>query len=369
MIRPMLRHATAWGFLTFLGVISAAVAQQPTAINRGVVELETTGTAGISIRIAEDLANLIDDGATRRVVPVVGKSALQNLMDLKYLRGIDLAILPVDVFDYAKEQKFISAAETPPYYITKLYNEEFHLLARADVKDITELSHLKVNVGPLGSSSAITAARLFDQLKIAIVPTNEPQELGLEHLRKGEIAALALLSGKPAPLIQTVKSDAALHLIDIPFEPDGSAYLPSRLTAIDYPELVQQTRSIKTIAVGSLLAAAELRLVPERNRNVMNFVDAFFTGFDSLLELGRHPKWHEVNLAAELPGWRRYPTAEQWLQKNAQIANAPSVDELRLMFSRFVDERRRASGEAPMAVQEKSALFQQFRYWQTGQVQ
>jgi hypothetical protein len=60
------------------------------SVNRGVVELETTRTAGISVRIAEDLANVIDDGATRRVLPVVGKGALENLTDLKLLRGIDI---------------------------------------------------------------------------------------------------------------------------------------------------------------------------------------------------------------------------------------------------------------------------------------
>ena len=82
------------------GIATPAQAQQSAVINRGVVELETTGTSGISVRIAEELANLIDDGTTRRLVPVVGKSALQNLIDLKYLRGIDMAILPVDVIEY-----------------------------------------------------------------------------------------------------------------------------------------------------------------------------------------------------------------------------------------------------------------------------
>jgi hypothetical protein len=100
---------------------------------------------------------------------------------------------------------------------------------------------------------------------------------------------------------------------------------------------------------------------------VGNFVEAFFTGFQSLLEPGHHPKWHEVNLAADLPGWHRYPAAEQWLQRNMQVAKAPSVDELRLMFSRFLDERRQAIAEAPMPAQEKNALFQQFRAWQTGE--
>src|ERR1700722_18193832 len=31
-------------------------------INRGVVELETSGTSGISARMGEDLANIVDDG-------------------------------------------------------------------------------------------------------------------------------------------------------------------------------------------------------------------------------------------------------------------------------------------------------------------
>jgi hypothetical protein len=144
--------------------------------------------------------------------------------------------------------------------------------------------------------------------------------------------------------------------------------VPTRLTAADYPELVQQGQPVKTIAVGSVLAVADLRQLPERSRNVANFVETFFTGFPSLLEPGHHPKWQEVTLAADLPGWRRYPAAEQWLQRNLQV-KAPSVDELRLMFSRFLDERRQANGEAPMPVQEKSALFQQFRAWQTGAAQ
>jgi TRAP-type uncharacterized transport system substrate-binding protein len=369
MTRPMRRIFILSTLLGLTGIAAQAVAQQSAVINRGIVELETAGTSGISVRIAEELANLIDDGATRRLVPVVGKSALQNLIDLKYLRGIDMAILPVDVLEYAKEQKLISATDLGVYYIAKLYNEEFHLLARADIKTVTDLSNRKVNVGPRGSGSGITAARLFEQLGLPVTLTYEPQDLALEALRNGETAAVALVSGKPAPLLQDLK-DEGLHLLEIPFSQSvGDVYVPTRLTATDYPRLVQPGQPVRTIAVGNVLAVAELRLVPERNRNVMNFVDVFFTGFQSLLEPGHHPKWHEVNIATDLPGWRRYAAAEQWLQRNLQIAKAPSVDELRLMFARFIDERRQAVGGSPMAAQEKSALFQQFRAWQTGQAQ
>ena len=75
------------------------------AANRAIGELEVTGTAGISLRIAEDLANIIDDGATRRLIPVIGYGALQNITDLKLLRGVDIAILQTDALAYAKENK------------------------------------------------------------------------------------------------------------------------------------------------------------------------------------------------------------------------------------------------------------------------
>src|SRR5690242_13411936 len=107
-------------------------------VNRGVVELETARAAGISVRIAEDIANVVDDGATRRVLPVIGKGALQNITDLKLLRGIDMAILQTDVLDYAKQQNLFPGIEYWANYITKLYNEEFHLLARQNIKSIAD---------------------------------------------------------------------------------------------------------------------------------------------------------------------------------------------------------------------------------------
>src|SRR5258708_3728286 len=98
-------------------------AQQAVAVNRGVVEIEASGTAGISLGMVEVLAILIDDGAPRRVVPVVGKGSLQILADLKYLHGIDMAILQTDVLDYAKEQRLYPGIEASLTYISKLHNE------------------------------------------------------------------------------------------------------------------------------------------------------------------------------------------------------------------------------------------------------
>jgi uncharacterized protein len=347
-------------------LVARAAPSPQAAANRWVVELEVTGTAGISLRIAEDLASIIDDGATRRLVPVIGKSSLQNITDLKLLRGVDMAILQTDVLDYVKEKQLFPRLESSFSYITRLYNEEFHLLARHDIKTIADLANQKVNVDAQGSGTAITANRLFDLLQLKVQQTNDSQEVALEKLRKGEIAALAFVAGKPAPLFATVTKDDGLHLLPIPANPTlTAAYPPVRLTAADYPVLISPDQPVDTVAVGAVLMAADLRLIPDRYRNVSNFVEAFFTGFSSLLTPGHHRKWQEVNLKTELPGWRRYAPADQWLQRNMPMVAAPTANDLKLMFSRFLDQRREAAGGQPMTQQEKDDLFQQFQRWQS----
>ena len=96
--------------------------------------------------------------------------------------------------------------------------------------------------------------------------------------------------------------------------------------------------------------------------------------FDGQAENGRklfqktgNAEWQEVNITTELPGWRRYPPAEQWLRRNMEVARPPSPDDLKTMFAQYIDERRRATGGAPMTEREKEDLFQQYHRWESDQ--
>jgi TRAP-type uncharacterized transport system substrate-binding protein len=364
--------AAALGLIAFSVGANAAryVATPPAqvAVNRGVVELETGRANGVSVQIAEDLANGIDDGATRRVLPVVGKGGLQNITDLQLLHGVDLAILQDDVLNYARQQNMFPGLDSSITYITKLYNEEFQLLARSDVKTVADLANQKVNIGLRGGGTEVTATRLFALLNVPIVVTNDDERAALDKLRRGDIAAMAFVAGKPAPIFRDLIGENNLHFLAIPLNPAVTAvYVPARLTADDYPALIQYNQPIDTIAVGAVLAVANLQPDSDRYRNVVNFVDAFFTGFQSLLTPGHQPKWSEVNIAADLPGWRRFPPAADWLQRNAPSAGAPTEDTLKAIFGRFIEERQHASGGAPLTQQEKNNLFSQFQQWEKGQ--
>jgi hypothetical protein len=121
------------------------------------------------------------------------------------------------------------------------------------------------------------------------------------------------------------------------------------------------------VAVGTVLAAANLQPGSDRYRNTVTFVEAFFTGFPSLIGPGHHPKWREVNLYAEFPGWQRFPAAEQWLQRNAPVASVSAPQDLQTIFSHFIDERQKAGAGPALSEQEKNELFKQFQRWQTGQ--
>ncbi|HLJ19608.1 MAG TPA: hypothetical protein VKU84_05395, partial [Stellaceae bacterium] len=187
-------------------------------------------------------------------------------------------------------------------------------------------------------------------------------------LRSGEIAALAYVAGKPAPLFLDVRQQDHLHFLAIPLKPEiASAYIPARLTSDDYPAVVAADGAVDTVAVGAVMVAANLG-DSERNRNVASFVEAFFTQFPKLLEGGHHPKWNEVNLAAELPGWRRYGPADSWIKRNGGAPVAVNEQQMREIFTRFLDERTRSTGGQALTAQQKDELFDQFKKWQEGKV-
>ena len=360
----------ALAVLSALWFVPAASAQQLTVdhVNRGLVEIETGTADGISVKIANDLADLLNDGATRRVLPVVGEGSMQNIIDLKLLRGIDLAIIQSDVLDYARTQKVMQGVDAITY-VARLYNEEFHLLARPNIKTVQDLKGKKVNVDVEGAGTGVTADKIFSALGISVDKTRFATSLAVAKLAKGEIDAVAFVAGKPAPVFRNLDGADGLHFLSLPLNPAiASAYAPTRFTSKDYPGLVPAEGSIDTVAVGMVLAAANLQTLSERYHNVANFVDAFFTQFSSLLEPGHHPKWREVNLAAELPGWRRFAPAEQWLTRNnTVVAKQSTPQDLRQVFERFLDERLRLTGAPAMSQKQKDALFGEFQNWQTSQ--
>jgi TRAP transporter TAXI family solute receptor len=305
--------------LAALAAATPAAAQTPAATqalnalvaraNAGTVGIIAGGVDGTYIRFAADLANVLDDGELR-VIAIIGKGTLQNISDIILLRGVDIGIVQSDALAFARRNRLVPGVDSQIQYIAKLYDEEIHLLARPGTETVADLAGQVVNVDGRGSGTAMTASLVFDGLGIRPTVAHDPQDVALTKLRAGEIAGMVFVAGKPARLFATVPPDSGLRFLTIPATPALlETYLPSTLTAADYPTLIPPGGSVETIAVGAVMAVYAWAPGTERHRKVARFVEALNARFDQLLRPPRHPKWREVNLAAQVPGWVRFDHA------------------------------------------------------------
>jgi uncharacterized protein len=289
----------------------ADVIAQRELVNEGTVGIISGGVTGTYIRIATDLADALDSGYELRILPIVGKGSVRNIEDLLLLRGIDVAIVQSDVLDFYKRADLVPNIEGKIHYIAKLYNEEVHVLAKSEYRAIDDLVGKRVNFGTEGSGTFMTAGIVFDSLGIDVDITTHPEPIALERLRAGTIDALVFVGGRPLKLIEEVGRQEGLHLLAIPPERIEAAYLPSELTADAYPDLIDPGDPVQTVAVGAVLAAYNWPDDHPRGRKLNRFIQRFFADFNLLLEPPFHPKWREVDLTAQVPGWQRTTAAER----------------------------------------------------------
>lgn len=345
--------------MSFAGRASAQQ-QPPDAIaraNQGTVGVITGMEGGTYAQTAADLT-ILDDG-TLRVLPVIGKGSLQNLSDILYLKGIDIGFVQSDALTYAKQHNMFPTLTQSIRYIAKLYDEEIHVLARPDISKLEDLNGQRVNVDVAGSGSAMTAEVVLDTLGIKAKLEHQKQIDGLQELKRGEIAAVIHVGGAPIPLFANVGNDTGLHFLPLQLNSSlAQTYLPDQFTHDTYPALVPAGSQIPTIAVADVMAVYGWPPHTERYIKVARFVDAFFSRFDEFLKPPRHPKWREVNLSAEVPGWTRFQAAQDWLTQHAAPPVANSANQAR--FAAFLANTKTGGNLSDAAKEE---LFRQFVAW------
>ena len=291
------------------------------AVNDGTVRILTKGLGCTCTVIASDMASVLNETGKRRILPVIGHGSLQGIADIMYLRGIDLSILQADVLSYVKRNKIHNNIEKRVRYVTKLYDSELHLIAGPEIETIQDLDGELVSYDVKGRGSFITAENVFNSLGINVQPLHLERDVAIEKIRKGEIAAAFVVTGKPADSMRKIEPGDGLHFLSVPINQDLSGtYLTSSLTHNDYPQLIEAGETIATIAVPEVLAVYNWDPKNDRFAKVKSVVEAFFENFGKFTDPVRHPKWQDVDLHADLPGWERFGPARDWLDRNAEVA-------------------------------------------------
>jgi TRAP transporter TAXI family solute receptor len=339
----------------------APPAPKPPVISSvGIVTGDLDSTA---IQVASDLSRVLDDGNAMRVIPIIGKGSIQNITDMLNLRGVDAAVLQSDVLSNFQKKNRLPGLENRLRYVTKLYSEEFHVLARMQYTCLADLSGRRVSVGAKDSGMAITAEAVFEAHQVSIQPVYLDHDIALGKLKAGEVDAVVYVGGKPSRAFDRITHKDRVHFLDVDYVASlQSDYLPGIMTSEDYPDLVAPNENISTIGVRTVMVVNNYSLQSERFRTMSRFVEGFFQKLESLKREPYSAKWREVDLQAPLTGWERFMPADRWLAANAQnriLGPMPqqTAQQLRTMLQKFVESQRGGSSG------DREELFNQFVRW------
>jgi TRAP-type uncharacterized transport system substrate-binding protein len=330
-------------------------------INEGTVTIITAPAGGATSVFGSDMARVLDDDQNLiRVLPVLGKGPVRNVVDILYLKAIDMGAVTADVPEFYRLQYKIPDIASQLRYIAKLYNNELHVVAPTSIKSIFDLQGKRIV-----SSTDVgyyAAKVIFTRLGInATFDYRTDDSRAIQKIIDGEADAYIGSTGKVFGLLRAVKNeDHQLHLVPIPYDRRlQDLYLPSTLSSEEYPNLLAPGETIDTVATSVLLVTFNWPEKSDRYTRVAKFVDAFFTKIDEFSKPPRHPKWKESSITAVVPGWQRFKPAQDWLDNwRAQRATANDVSSL-AKFKEFVTR----DGHANLSDEEVEKLYARFLEW------
>ncbi len=253
------------------------------------------------------------------------------------------------------------------HYIAKLANSEFQLIAQNEYKTLYDLAGKKVNFFKKGSSTDIACTKIFGILNIKVEAVYLDQNEANAKLKSREIDAAARFAGAPHNAFVGFKAEDKLHFIPVDTEsiPPADfgklleAYSPALLKNEHFPALIAGDKPVPTVAGAMLLVVYNWPPNTERYQRVTNFVNQFFSNIEKFKGPGRHPKWKEINLAANVPGWTRFAAAQEWLNQWKQSEKTAS-SEVRAAFDDFLKSR---GNTRPITQDQRETLFSQFLEW------
>jgi len=325
-------------------------------LNANTVTLMTGSFGSTYAQIGADLASVLDNGANLRVLPVLGRGSVQAVADILLLKGVDAGIVRKDTLAYLERKDFANNIRNQFVYVTKMFNEEMHVLAPRTIRSMKDLDGKTVVVDLPDASTFVTSINVFDRLGIKPHLLYIEPRLALEMLSKGEIDAIVAVEGKPVQWLSQVR-DPNLHLVPVEYEKTlQEEYLPSQLSSADYPNLVSDTAPVDTIAAEAVLASYNWPPTSDRYRRLSLLVDSLFTRVAQLQRPPFHPKWKEVALKVPVAGWTRLQAAQEWIDRNSPSPGTAAAS---------------ATVEAPRAAKpldRNDPLYREFLEWRANRL-
>ena len=213
------------------------------AMNANTVTVITAPAGGATSVFGSDMARVLDDGNIR-VLPILGKGPVRNVVDILYLKAIDMGMVVADVPEFYRLQYKIPNITSQLRYIAKLYNNEIHVVAPTSVKSIFDLAGKRIVAST--DVGYYAAKVIFSRLNMNVTYDYWTDDArAIQKIVDGEADAYVGSTGKVFGLLRAVKNeDRRLHLVPIPYDRRlQDLYLPTTLTSDEYPNLLGRVDS------------------------------------------------------------------------------------------------------------------------------
>ncbi len=272
---------------------------------------------GAPLRLASEIARVVDDGENLHVLPIVTRGPTENLNSLLYLRGVDLAIVNSDSLDEYKVA--FPDIRLHVKYLLGLFPSELRRLRPTGDPEPSGPRGKEVNFNTLGTAAAYSGPLIFSRLGINVEKTFIPHPLALQQMRKGDIAAVVFITTKPVAAFVRGQWEAGFKFLPVSYDSKfEDYYLPAFLETSDYPALVKPGERVATLAVPTVLATYNWPANSNRYQRVARFTDYLFGQINGLRVPGFDPNWKTINLGATVPGLSRFSAAQEWLDRQGR---------------------------------------------------
>ena len=291
----------------------------------------TASENGTYIEFGRDLAKYVAEPADIELKALTSNGSIENIRRMRYEAGTRLALVQSDVYQAFKDQAAAGHAEamnlvSPLRVIAPLYDEEIYFIVRADspLKSIQDIRGTRINIGPGGSGSAMTATTLYKlmfdvPMPEANVTTFQNEEALVKMAKDKTVDVVVIVAGQPAALFSRAEPGVEKFFKLLPLDESDpvsaramTAYPKATIKAVNHPNWLAS--DITGLSVKTLLVTYDYNLKQTRD-SLVKLTKSLCDNLPLLQKEG-HPKWKQVSL--QLPplskGLTYYPPTEHALK-------------------------------------------------------
>ncbi len=288
------------------------------------MKIATGSTTGTYIKIGKNLSRFVAPDSCVVLEAVPTRGSVDNVEMLLSAKYVALAIVQSDVLGKFKEmaalgnpkaQKIINRLRL----VKPLYTEEAHFIVRKNslLKKIQDIEDAKINIGPMGSGTAMSSLLIYKELFGHPIPAQNIYTYGydkaLRKLLRGEIDVVVMVGGQPLARLSNLPAEAKKSIKLLSYDLNAPqqvySYSITKLLKSNYRWL---DRDIKTIGIPSYLVTFNYGRSPnayqiKMGRALARIAFNLHKNMPLLRKCG-HKKWQEVSdtLQRPLRGWRYY---------------------------------------------------------------